>query len=87
MVSKINPTVAVVVVVILVAIAGFAMWHSFQGGSSGDQAAASSQEAIKKTTLEIPQATGAEPGRSAPPQSQGGTSTPLMGGGGMTAPR
>jgi predicted negative regulator of RcsB-dependent stress response len=84
---KINPTVAIVVVVILVAIAGFAMWQSFQGGASGAQASEASQVAIKKTTVEIPQATGAAAGMSAPPQSQGGTvSTPLMGPGGMTAP-
>jgi len=87
LVLKINPTVAVVVVVLLVAIAGFAAWQSF-GGSSGDQTSAASQTAIKRTTVEIPQATGAEPGRTAPPQAQGGgITTPLMGpGGAMTGP-
>ena len=81
MVLKINPTVAVVFVVILVMLAGVAAWLSFAGGPSEFQASTASHTAIQKTTVEIPQAIGAEPGKTAPPQSQGGTvNTPLMGG-------
>jgi len=82
LVIKINPTVAVVFVVILVLIAGFAAWQSFSGGPSEFQASTASHSAVQKTTVEIPQAIGAEPGKTAPPQVQGGTvNTPLMGGG------
>lgn len=87
MTQKANPAVVAVVVAVLIAIAGFAIGRGFQGGSN-EQAFQASHQAIQKTTVEIPQAIGAAPGRTAPSQPQGGTiNTPLMGpGGGMTGP-
>ena len=84
--EKVNPAVAAVTIVVLVALASFFIWRGVQGPSGNGTTDPAVKESIKKTTQEIPNAAGAAPGMTMPPQKSSGVSTPLMPAGGMTAP-
>jgi|SwirhisoilCB1_FD_contig_31_198388_length_379_multi_2_in_0_out_0_1 hypothetical protein len=84
--QKVNPAYAAIAIVALVAVAGIVLWRGFVGGAPGEQTDAATKAAIRKTTVDIPAATGAASGMTAPPPKSGGVSTPLMPSGGMSAP-
>ena len=81
--QELNPAVVAGVILLLVVVVGLVVWRGVVGESPGDKTDPATKDAIKKTTVDIPQATGAAPGMSAPPVKSGGVSTPLMPGGGM----
>ena len=82
--QQLNPAVVAGVILLLVVVVGLVVWRGVVGESPGGKTDPATKDAIKKTTVDIPQATGAAPGMTAPPVKEGGgVSTPLMPGGGM----
>ena len=86
--QQVNPVVVGISITAFVAIVALVLWLGLKGSSpvANQGLDAAQKDAIRKSAIDIPAATGAAPGMTAPPVKSGGVSTPMMGGGGMTAP-